>query len=136
MREAFKNSVCPHCDAPCIKRGVFGIGVREQQRKKRGTVFTFFFEYHCHNCDKQSVFPGFDTSFDDFIGDCIDISEMSFDEEKKPAIKKEPEGMTDKEVADGKKLLNDCETFQEFLDRMGISEQYNAEEEEEDENDK
>lgn len=134
MRDAFKNSVCPYCEAPCERRGVFGIGVREQQRKKKGLIFTFFFEYRCHECEKESIFPGFDTSFDSFIGDCIDISEMPFDESEKKVKQKPPEGMTDGEVADGKKMLNDCETFIEFLDRMGITEQYNLPEEEDENN--
>lgn len=136
MREAFKHSICPYCDSACKKTGVFGIGIRENANNTEQNRFTFFFEYHCHKCEKNSIFPGSETSFDEFIGDCIDIAEMPFEEQSKEKKKVKAEGMTDKEVADAKKLLNECSTFDEFLYRTGISEQFNIEDKKDEEKDK
>lgn len=122
MKDGFKNSACPYCHAPCKASGVYGVGIREENTPQ-GTIKTFCYEYKCVDCNKRSVFTGFPTSYEEYISDLIEIAEVS-GEDPKEEMRNEKSEMTDKEVKQLYKMMNDTEYYEDFLDKLGILDQY------------
>jgi hypothetical protein len=144
IKEIFDKGSCPHCKKNLQKKGVFGVGIREEKVKKKKS-YSFCYEYTCPSCSERTVFTGFPVTFEDFIGDLIDISEIfpetsgkmeelteadyegmeegfGDDTEEPTAIppKKKPTGMTDKEAKEGMKLIQETKYYEDLLDKLGI----------------
>lgn len=126
MKDGFRKSSCPHCKKTCKKRGVYGVGIREEVGKNDEVVKSFCYEYRCPFCDKRTVFTGFPSSYEDFVNDLIEIAQIPIIEEE--AVEAPPEtkagGMSDKEVEEGKKIIEETDYFEDLLSKLGILDQY------------
>lgn len=143
--DVLNQSFCPNekCNKPLTKRGVVGIGIREEVVKRR-KMQSFCYEYDCPYCKQKTAFTGFPTTFNDFILDLIDLSE-SFPEKDMPEFVGEvmdgPKDMdddsdydetpkhrwppkksriTEKEMKECIKFLNETEFYDDFLEKLGI----------------
>lgn len=128
MKDFFINSVCPFCKKSCKRKGVYGLGVREEEHNKKGHTKIFCYEYKCPYCNNRSVFTGFPTSFEDFIADMIDIADipimMDDPEVESPNTTSKTGGMSDQEIENAKKMISDSHFFDDLLGKLGIKDQY------------
>jgi len=129
LQRVLDESVCPACKIKADKTGVFAVGIREEvHAKTKRTFLSFFFLYVCNKCKKMSTFSGLPTSFEDFIGDMMEIASSPTPttadfqnlEEIHEAAEESQQGITDKEVKDLKKSLKSAKYFEDFLTDIGI----------------
>ena len=131
LNEFRDRSRCPNCSHKLSKKGVFGLGIREEIHKGK-KVTSFCFEYLCPSCDNRSVFTGFPITFEQFIESIADLAKPvdniesyetdseDIQEEVKPQKKKKA-GITDNEMKKFSKELKDIQSHEEFLEKLGIN---------------
>ena len=128
IKEFFDKSLCPYCKKSLKSEGVCGIGIREEKSENK-SIHSFFYQYKCSNCSNWSVFTGFPTTYEDFIADIIEVAKLPMPtmddirelekemegiegtEGNPPNIHRKKSGMTDQEVRDFKKMIDDNEYF-------------------------
>jgi hypothetical protein len=138
VHRIFEESYCPNCDKKGDKRtkltrqGVCAIGLREEKSKKtKKQRLSFFFQWKCPVCKKESIFSGFQTNIHDFIGDMIEISNSPSQDaiteyskssgEMTPPEDVKTEGISDAEVNEIKELMENTQFFEDLLDKIGIT---------------
>ena len=127
IRDGFRGSRCPHCNKVCKKKGVYGIGIREENDKDGNNFRSFCYEYKCPFCEKRSVFAGFPTSYEDFINDVMEIADLEPEDEEGPhqtLVEPKSVGMSDQEVNEGKRIVSSTDYFEDLLSKLGILDQY------------
>lgn len=139
LKEAFSKQACYKCLESLDKKGVIAIGIAEEKNKKlKKPYLALFYEYKCPHCKSRSTFTGFQTDWDDFLADVVDIARASTPtppedlpqaeadtppeaEEAKAAPKpKKNKGMSNTEIQDVLKDLNESADLKDFFIKMGI----------------
>lgn len=139
LKEAFTKQACYKCKAALDKKGVTAIGISEEkQKKQKKATLSIFYEYHCPHCKSRATFTGFQTDWDDFISDMVDVARASNSPETpdelpqaeaddevaeapaETAPKTKRKGMSNVEIQDVMKDLNESADLKDFFTKLGI----------------
>jgi phage FluMu protein Com len=137
----FQKRPCPHCKKLLNLKGVIAQGIRDEPRVK--TKLLHFVEYKCSSC-KQITFFTVPITLEEFVDGMqsildpqseqmteedeeflnnLDPESLNLDElEKELGMKKSKKKsqITDEEVNSLKKILDNTEYYEDFLDKLNI----------------
>ena len=126
----FEKGQCPYCKKSLSEKGVQTHGIREEMSKSKKKVrYSHFYDYKCPKCKNRSVFS-FPTTLKEFINDMIDLANQAMptqlsdgsmpEVDDQPDVNSRKSGITDEEVDDVKKSLNESEDLKDFFRKIGI----------------
>jgi hypothetical protein len=121
VADTFDQSSCPfaECKKKLESQGVAAVGIREElEPGTKKLILSFFYEYKCPHCSNRSVFTGFPTSLEDFIGDMIEIANLPTDKlvnESQPKSKISPS-----EIKEARRFIRKVKDFKDFMKFFGI----------------
>lgn len=145
LQRKFKDErfSCPSCGVIFNASGVISVGIRNVDHKKGGNRTMLWVEYLCKKCgqkvgyeicdmslqklsdcilseDIASSIDAFDAIDESILEEC-DSKQQKFNKPKKSQKKKTivKSRITQTEVKQMKKILNESETFDQFLDMIG-----------------
>lgn len=118
------NQNCPYCDSKTEAKGVIGFGVRQKDFTKdipeAGDVLLTF-DYHCANCDQRSTWTA--SPADEANFGPVDIVKQLLKAAKGIKLSKESiSKISNEEVDNLLQIMNEAESFEEFLRYLGIDE--------------
>jgi ribosomal protein S27E len=127
MRGQFEKGECPYCKKPLTEKGVQTHGIKEESAKsKKKTRYIHFYDYKCLKCKNRFVFS-FPTTFREFIGDMMELAGLSndgdtgeIDESDFYLPQKKKSGITDDEVSEVKRILDESDDLKDFFGKIGI----------------
>lgn len=125
MRGQFEKGECPYCKKPLTEKGVQTHGIKEETAKTKKKIrYIHFYDYKCTKCKNLFVFS-FPTTFRDFIEDMMELSGIKeinseIDDSDFYIPQKKKSGITDEEVSEAKKILDESEDLKEFFGKIGI----------------
>lgn len=125
VQEVFDQSACPFrdCRKKLENQGVIAVGAREEKHPEtKQELLSFFYEYKCPHCRNRSVFTGFPTTLEDFIGDMIEISNSTDFAEQKVMYPDRRSKISTSEVKDALKFMRQSNDFKDFMHFFGIDE--------------
>ena len=121
---------CPHCHKDLKKEHVMAEGIRKSLASKGETAF--FIEYRCPDCDSVTTMELTPMTLSDFVMEMLDkftaddydggdgeVEEKVVEKKKKTRKSK----ITVKEITEAKKRFNDCETWDDVMESVGITEE-------------
>lgn len=121
---------CPYCGATRNPAYVTGVGVRDISNEFSKTVqkgnIALAFEYNCNFCNTtyQVTVDPKDTqvSAEDILNDILMAVEIYLGRKVKTTTPKMSKtGITNKEIRDLKRILSESKTWNDFLNNIGIS---------------
>lgn len=115
------NQDCPHCKSKTEVAGVIGIGVRQKDYKVSSPSkgdFVMTFEYVCASCSKKSLWIADPNEQKLDLTAILEqiISAQGLHSGKNISKSK----ISDKEINDLKKALNNSKTYEDILRYLGI----------------
>jgi hypothetical protein len=123
---------CPHCHKDLKKPHIMAEGIRKSLASKGETAF--FIEYKCPDCNSVTTMELTPMTLSDFVMEMLDkFTDDDYkeeDSENKKATKKKKtrrSKITVKEIAEAKKIFNGCETWDEMMEAVGITEEQKQE---------
>lgn len=129
MSGEFEKGQCPYCKKTLSDKGVQTHGIREELSKSKKKVrYSHFYDYKCPKCKNRSVFS-FPTTFKEFINDMVNLANQSMPTQLSDGTRAEVDdqpsterksGITDEEVEEVKKSLDESEDLKEFFRKIGI----------------
>lgn len=128
LHEFREKAHCPNCSNKLSKKGVFGIGIREEIIRNK-KITSFCFEYLCPSCKNRTVFTGFPLTMEQFaesVGELIMSSqnaesEASDEQETLKPKSKRKTTISDSEIKKFSKTLQKMQSHEEFLEKLGIN---------------
>lgn len=131
MRDEFEKNVCPYCKEMLQEKNVKSHGIREERSKtKKKLRIVHFYDYKCTKCKNTCTFS-FPTTFREFIQDMMELASYVMPpqltdgtepemDDSFPEPEPRKSGITDEEVAEAKKVLDECEDLKDFFGKLGI----------------
>lgn len=123
IQNIFDQSTCPFadCKKKLDKNGVVAVGIREEpDAETKKMTLSFFYEYKCNSCHNRSVFTGFPTTFEDYIGDMIEISNLPMEDPNQEERAHRRSKISAAEIKAARKFIRKVRDYKDFMKFFGI----------------